>query len=536
MINKLLTEATSIHWHGLIQQGTPFMDGAAYVTQCPILPRESFTYRFTAQQSGTFWYHAHLANQRNDGLQGMLILHAASPLIPYFNVMIQDWIHRDAITIAMEDPSSAHPGAGNGFTVGPPYFMDDGNLFILEAFESGLINGRGRWNGNRAPLTVFTVTSGRQYRFRVVNSGLHHSLKFEIDNHQLLVVAIDGSEINSVSVDAFILMPAERVDCIIVANQQPSLYWIRVSTLVSNIQLPQINGILSYSGAPTDDPKSTQTDCTLKPNGCFVFNCLFGSFAANKKITCASVDSVVPVVSNQSSYTNQQQRSSSTYKYFDIQRWRNFNLQQWNPYKEIFLNFGLANGPSINGISNSEPRALLYGQASDASNSYVDQCDQTACSAGCSCTNIISLPYNKIVQFVVTNYANGSIPVAPHTFHTHGHSFTVLKMGYQPIDNSTGKATGPNPDVTCADSRCFSTKWANQRPSLNLVNPPVKDTIVVPSFGYVVLRITTDNPGLWLVHCHLESHMMHGMSFIINEAEPQQPSLPLNFPSCGDFV
>ena len=492
------------------------MDGAAFITQCPILPRQSFTYRFKADQSGTYWYHAHIGNQRNDGIYGMLILHAFVPHIPYFNVFIQEWIHRDATAIAAEDPTTSYPGPGNGFTLSPPYFTDDGNLFVLEQFESGLINGRGRWNNNKAPLSTFIVTPGLQYRFRVVNGGLHHSLKFEIDNHSFLVVALDGFEVNGIQVDAFIVMPGERVDVIIITNQPTSSYWIRVSTLVANVPQPQINAILRYAGSPAGDPVSLKRNCTS--SGCVIFNCLFGSFATNKNIVCLSIASAIPQISVNPSYKS------------------DFGLRKTSPDKEIFLNFGLANGPSVNGIRNTETPSLLYGQTS--TNSYTTPCDQTICSTvGCECTNIINLPYNKVIQFVVTNYVapNSQAPVAPHAFHMHGHSFAVLKVGYQPINNQTGVATGPNSDVACANDFCRTTKWSSQRPSLNLVNPPIKDTVIIPSFGYVVVRIKTTNPGLWFVHCHLESHMMQGMSFFINEAENRQPNLPSNFPVCDNF-
>jgi FtsP/CotA-like multicopper oxidase with cupredoxin domain len=53
------------------------MDGVVGVTQCGILPGESFVYNFTisSDQSGTFWYHAHSAAQRADGLYGGLVIH-----------------------------------------------------------------------------------------------------------------------------------------------------------------------------------------------------------------------------------------------------------------------------------------------------------------------------------------------------------------------------------------------------------------------------------------------------------------------------
>ena len=34
------------------------MDGAGYLSQCPILPHQDFTYLWRAEHSGTFWYHS----------------------------------------------------------------------------------------------------------------------------------------------------------------------------------------------------------------------------------------------------------------------------------------------------------------------------------------------------------------------------------------------------------------------------------------------------------------------------------------------
>jgi len=44
--NKLDNQTTSIHFHGLYQQGSSSMDGPVGVTQCPIPPGGSFTYDF----------------------------------------------------------------------------------------------------------------------------------------------------------------------------------------------------------------------------------------------------------------------------------------------------------------------------------------------------------------------------------------------------------------------------------------------------------------------------------------------------------
>lgn len=47
LTNQLGNETTSVHFHGLFQNGTNSMDGPTGVTQCPIAPGETFTQTFT---------------------------------------------------------------------------------------------------------------------------------------------------------------------------------------------------------------------------------------------------------------------------------------------------------------------------------------------------------------------------------------------------------------------------------------------------------------------------------------------------------
>ena len=43
-VQNSLPNGTAIHWHGLFQNGTNWMDGTSGITQCPIPPGTSFTY------------------------------------------------------------------------------------------------------------------------------------------------------------------------------------------------------------------------------------------------------------------------------------------------------------------------------------------------------------------------------------------------------------------------------------------------------------------------------------------------------------
>ena len=64
--------------HGILQLLSQWADGPAYVTQCPIRPGHSYTYRFNITgQEGTLWWHAHVGWLRAT-VYGALILHPKS--------------------------------------------------------------------------------------------------------------------------------------------------------------------------------------------------------------------------------------------------------------------------------------------------------------------------------------------------------------------------------------------------------------------------------------------------------------------------
>jgi FtsP/CotA-like multicopper oxidase with cupredoxin domain len=77
-----------------------------------------------------------------------------------------------------------------------------------------------------------------------------------------------------------------------------------------------------------------------------------------------------------------------------------------------------------------------------------------------------------------------TLPV-PHPIHLHGHDFFVLAQG--------------------------SGTYAPSIP-LQLDNPPRRDTAMLPGSGYLVLAFETDNPGAWLMHCHIGWHTSEGFA------------------------
>lgn len=84
--NSLQNNGTGIHWHGIRQLNTNSQDGANGLTECPLTPGDTKTYRWQATQvslpvtwwsviligvqHGSSWYHSHYTVQYGDGIVG----------------------------------------------------------------------------------------------------------------------------------------------------------------------------------------------------------------------------------------------------------------------------------------------------------------------------------------------------------------------------------------------------------------------------------------------------------------------------------
>jgi FtsP/CotA-like multicopper oxidase with cupredoxin domain len=125
---------------------------------------------------------------------------------------------------------------------------------------------------------------------------------------------------------------------------------------------------------------------------------------------------------------------------------------------------------------------------------------------------LISLPRsswdgNQLIPFIPTNVSDpiwvdiilNNLDDGSHPFHLHGHDFYVL------ASHRSEHGWGSYSPWATAGSSSIA-------PKLNLVNPVMKDTVSVPRRGYVVLRFRADNPGVWMLHCHVLFHQGSGMA------------------------
>jgi iron transport multicopper oxidase len=120
--------------------------------------------------------------------------------------------------------------------------------------------------------------------------------------------------------------------------------------------------------------------------------------------------------------------------------------------------------------------------------------------------NAISIPLDKHIEVVLVNLMTDQ-----HPFHMHSHAPWVVASGqasrediFSGVISSQSKLTGPiKRDVYTV-------------PPCN-----VDDSGACVGVGFLVLRFDTDNPGAWMLHCHVEWHMDIGMSMLFVEGEKE---------------
>jgi hypothetical protein len=57
--------------------------------------------------------------------------------------------------------------------------------------------------------------------------------------------------------------------------------------------------------------------------------------------------------------------------------------------------------------------------------------------------------------------------------------------------------------------------------TLNFNNPPRRDTVLITKNGWVIIAFKADNPGAWVLHCHIPWHASNGLALQVLESQSQ---------------
>lgn len=457
--------STSFHWHGIYQNGTNHMDGTVGITQCPIAPGENFTYEFKIDgQAGTYWYHSHHGTQVSDGLFGPLIVHSTEiedqEIIKYTSdrvVMVQDYYHDLSGELLLHylepDRENAEP-------------VPDGALINGKNVRDCSKLTRRHCDNSSTEIAHFNLARNQNHRLRFINVGAFAEFQIQVDEHGFAVIEVDGTDVQPAYYHRLNMSPGQRYSIVVSTNVTSSdLFWIRARMITACFAEPnpslesEVRAVLQY--ALDDDPlEFSPRNASRTPQS--------RGWNEVVELVCRDMNTteLIPVTVVPAS------RDAHAFFYvrsnFEIGAWKLsrgfFNTSSWrsdvrSPSLERFIQGYTAKNQSFT--------SALTGVNEQSFN--IDR------------ELVIQVDGIKTIDILVDNFDDGN-----HPLHLHGYKYFVLAQGHGYFDH-----------------QMYDT--------IDLSNPLRRDSASVEAFGWILIRIITDNPGMWAFHCHISWHLEAGL-------------------------
>ncbi|ORY08454.1 Cupredoxin [Clohesyomyces aquaticus] len=525
---------STIHYHGIEQRNTPWADGVPGLTQRPIQPGDSFEYEWHADQYGSYFYHAHSRGQIDDGAYGPIIIKPKSGLSKPFTaispdevdaleaaeknvrpLLLSDWRHTTSertwelqlasgIESAVCMDSLLINGKGavdcwsreeiTQFTSpGIAPLLQQNNLTMTDKgclppqILGELLESSVPIDYDALPSTVFNVCTPTKGSHAVIKTPKHSkwmaldiistagidTFAFSIDEHPMWVYAVDGHYIEPLKVDALSVANGDRYSVFIELNKRASNYGIRLASIALT-QLIDTYAVLSYDA----DFKTFWNNTSDAP------------FSSRPSINQAG-----GAISTNVTFFNQAAMVS-------------FPPQFPQPAPDVDRTFIMdikTVGASYIWALNSTP----LNHAIDDSNPPLLYQPPSVSNPGGEIT--ITTLNNTWVDLIFTVT---TLNQPPHPIHKHSNKGFVIGQG---VGNWTWSTV----------SEAMSSIPQN----FNLVTPPYRDGFVTPptvtSPTWLAVRYHVINPGAFMLHCHIQSHLNGGMAMVMLDGIDEWPEVPM---------
>ncbi|CCE85685.1 Piso0_005306 [Millerozyma farinosa CBS 7064] len=525
VVNKL-SVATSIHFHGIMQRGTPFSDGVPGVTQLPVNSGEAYSYVFQVKgQYGFSWYHAHYRGYSSDGLYGPVYIRPKKERKRPYSLITNDSTVLQTLYKLEKSPATLISNDHFKYTMDELMARMENYGIEPMCLQSVLINGYGRiychdastfqeLRRKKPPMIIDSMgcfrahdnkgydhlsidhdaletpgyskpcqktfsqnyihyTNGSEWQYiNVLNAGGQFTKAFSIDAHELIVIAIDGIFVDPVRVHQLMIPVGSRVTILVETKHDrlksgQDVFAIRFAVAL-NPQYIEGVGYLKYGTEFSNATQEYQNEEALQRTSCMRFQELDGT------LRNPSFKSLWP-------HETKPLEKSCKLKYKNANRTFSFFLNRTGP-----VHFSMfENGTRLSShFENFEPLLSRLGS---------DKVDHLNDVNGL----IRSINHREVVDLIINNSKSYSHPV-----HLHGHLFHLVS--FSPTENFPFSSMQEAVDANY--------------PNVNLTTPPYFDVAFVPPGGHAVLRFVADNPGVWLLHCHNLGHLIGGMGAILLES------------------
>src|SRR3954466_1466000 len=153
LVNELVADMT-VHWHGVRVPNA--VDGVAGLTQAAVAPGDSFDYRFTPPDAGSYWYYAPSRFIEDRALYGLLIV---------------------------DEPERIDVDRDVGLVL---------DAWTLSADGRADASGTTHFTANGGPSLDIPVNTNERLRLRLLNASRDRPLTVRIERHAATVMTMAG--------------------------------------------------------------------------------------------------------------------------------------------------------------------------------------------------------------------------------------------------------------------------------------------------------------------------------------------------------
>ena len=568
--NELISVAFTIHLHGFDQVGTPWADGTGMISTCPAIPGTSSSVQvFKAPpQPGTYLYHGHVGHAKVSGFTGLLVVDPNPELgIAYsaaythdatLDLLLADTYHAPSLPTLAGLLQLKFRWAGDPQAVllnGRGYFNcmenviysceDYGNKLCQSGITSGKVCGAGNpvyynnlvhCESSLCPTrTKLSVESGKTYLLRVANGGILSLLNLVIQGHTLTVVELDGIPCIPKTVSSLDLQAGQRASVLVKADQTPGTYWIDVATR-GRTSVRYGSGLLQYDGLTSPSnlegafgENNTALQMLRKEHPLSTDNNFTRSQQQGYESPQAGKMPSKSDVAKSFVFLNTQERFvEGTVDHHPLSDTGGIGIgdkledrpQCFCDEKLGFLKWAVNRRTFIN------PETPLLHQMFYGT--------EKRTPAELEKENFYMIEKGKTYDIVLQNYPACNGVCENHPWHLHGHHFWHVGTFEGVYDPKAGYPSSGGGGNFIRDT----INLVGAFPAQN-TTPGTGETCnsLLKPCGFTVIRFVANNPGAWLFHCHIDWHLVMGMSvaFYYKDIPKYAPPPDLKITEvCGD--
>ncbi|RKF32998.1 copper oxidase [Sphingobacterium siyangense] len=500
VVHNELKESTSLHWHGIFLPNKE--DGVPHLTQEPIQPNSTYTYRFPIIQHGTHWYHSHSGLQEQIGMYGSLILNKrvddktfrkGIDDLPTIPVILSEWTNYNPNNIqrmlhTANDWAAIKKGATQSYVEAikegkfktkvtnewkRQLAMDVSDVY----YDKVLMNGA--HSTDLKSVKGKALKAGDKVRLRISNGGASSYFWLRYAGGKITVVANDGNDVVPVEVDRLMIAVSETYDVVVTIPNEGTAYEFMATTEDRTQSASYFvgNGIKQLI-SPL--PRLKYFEGMKMMNDMMKMNGDLNDMGMKMSLNQMDMNVVMyPEITGDGKKKEDHSKHSGM-DHGQMKMEEDPNRYNANALSDIVtLNYAMLESPQATELPKEAPIRDLKFTLTGNMSRYVWSMDNKILSE----TDKIPVKKGEVLRITIYNNS-----MMRHPIHLHGFDFRLLN----------GKGS----------------------------KAPLKNVVDIMPMETDTIEFLANEEGDWFFHCHILYHMMAGMNRVFAVDDYKNPNLP----------